>query len=124
MKHFTHIKENNEIINTLSNRHIKFKEYILDNLDYDNKEDLINILTINKESLSIDGKNTIKSLQTIEDKMTFSINNHEILSSVLNDTDWFFTQPNQLGIDNVSVWLSKAVDTALLNVINIMLSEL
>lgn len=124
MKHFTHIKENNEIINTLSNRHIKFKEYILGNLEFDNKEDLINILTINKESLSIDGKNTIKSLQTIEDKMTFSINNNEILSSVLNDTDWFFTQPNQLGIDNVSVWLSKAVDTALLNVINIMLSEL
>jgi len=124
MKTLSLLKENNEIINKLSNKDIKFKKIILENLNYDNLENLKEIIKINIESLKNSGKITLTNLQNYEDKIMFVTTNSEIISAVLEDTDWFNTTPAELDINNIKLWLSKALDTALLNVFNEILLEL
>lgn len=124
MKSLSLLKENNEIINKLSNRDIKLKKIILENIEYSNLEELKEIIKINIKSLKESGKITLNNLQNYDDKIAFVIENSDIVSSVLEDTDWFNTTPAELDINNITLWLSKALDTALLNVFNEILMEL
>ena len=124
MKMFSLIRENNEMLNLFSNSNKKFKEYILDNLEFENKEDLIQIVELNIESLKVGGKTTISSIQEFNNKIDFILQNDNMINSVLETTDWFNTSPAELDINNIKTWLNKACDTALLNVFNEMLLEL
>lgn len=124
MKTLSMLKEDNEIVNKLSNKDIKLKKIILENLEFNNLEDLKNIIQINIESLRENGKITLTNLQEYDDKINFTIENSDIISSVLEDTDFFNTTPAELEINNLKLLISKALDTALLNVFNDMLLEL
>lgn len=124
MKTFKMILEQNEIKEQLSNKYKAFKEYILDNLDFTNKEQLIELLTISIDTLENSGKNTVMSLQTTNDKLNFISENHQLIDSVLNDTDWYFTSPNQLNIKDILMWNNKAVDVATLNCLKSILDDL
>lgn len=124
MKTFKMILEQNEIKEQLSNKYKAFKEYILDNLDFTNKEQLIELLTISIDTLENSGKNTVLSLQTTNDKLNFISENHQLIDSVLNDTDWYFTSPNQLNIKDILMWNNKAVDVATLNCLKSILDDL
>lgn len=124
MKKFSLIKENNEMLNLFSNKNKKFKEYILDNLEFENKDELKNSIELNIESLKVDGKTTLLSIQEFDDKIDFILQNDNMINSVLLATDWFNTSPAELDINNIKTWLNKGCDTALLNVFNEMLLEI
>lgn len=124
MKKFSLIKENNEMLNLFSNKNKKFKEYILDNLEFENKDELKNSIELNIESLKVDGKTTLLSIQEFDDKIDFILQNDNMINSVLLTTDWFNTSPAELDINNIKTWLNKGCDTALLNVFNEMLLEI
>lgn len=118
------IKENNEVIDLFSNKNKKFKELIINDLDYNNKSELMETIQLNIDSLKQSGKTTLKSLQDYDDKIEFTIENYSIINAVLENTDWFNTAPIQLDITDIKLWLSKACDTSLLHIFNEMLLEL
>jgi ArsR family metal-binding transcriptional regulator len=124
MKSFKLIKENNEIRNKLSNKHIKMKNIILDNLTYENISDLIQTLDISIKSLKTDGKNTLQNLQSFDEKVQFMLENNDIINDVLNETDLFNTPLNRLNINNIEVFISKAIDLAILKVMELIKTEL
>lgn len=124
MKKFSMIKENNEVIDLFSNKNKKFKELIINDIDYNNKSELIETIQLNIDSLKQSGKTTLKSLQDYDDKINFTIENYSIINAVLENTDWFNTTPIQLDITDIKLWLSKACDTSLLHIFNEMLLEL
>ena len=124
MKSFKLIKENNEIRNKLSNKHIKMKNIILDNLKFENLSDLIQTLDISIESLKADGKNTLQNLQSFDEKVEFMLENNDIINDVLNETNLFNTPLNRLNINNIEVFISKAIDLAILKVMELIKTEL
>lgn len=124
MKKFSMIKENNEVIDLFSNKNKKFKELIINDIDYNNKSELIETIQLNIDSLKQSGKTTLKSLQDYDDKIEFTIENYSIINAVLENTDWFNTAPIQMDITDIKLWLSKACDTSLLHIFNEMLLEL
>lgn len=124
MKSFKLIKENNEIRTKLSNKHIKMKNIILDNLKFENISDLLQTLDISIKSLKGDGKNTLQNLQSFDDRMQFMLENHDIINDVLNETDLFNTPLNRLNINNIEIFISKAIDLAILKVMELIKTEL
>lgn len=124
MKKFSMIKENNEVIDLFSNKNKKFKELIINDIDFNNKSELMETIQLNIDSLKQSGKTTLKSLQDYDDKIEFTIENYSIINAVLENTDWFNTAPIQLDITDIKLWLSKACDTSLLHIFNEMLLEL
>lgn len=124
MNSFKLLVEKNDIQNLISNKYKGLKLYLLQNIDYNNKEELINALQIGIDSLENSGKNVVLSLQTVQEKITFITERHELIDSVLKDTDWYYTSPNQLDINNLMTWLDKAIDTATLYCSKQLLTDL
>lgn len=124
MKSLSMFRESAELESEFSNKNIKFKKIILENLEYSNKEELVDILQLNIESLKNSGKTTLSNIQEFDDKIKFIIEFDGMINSVLQKTDWFNTSPIELNIDNIKKWLSKGCDTALLNIFNEMLLEI
>ena len=124
MKKFSLIKEQNEILDSLTNKHIKLKELLLENIEFDDVNDLLTQLDMGIESLKNDGKNIIMNLQTFDDKIKFLTENNDSISNVLNETQWFSTPSNRLNISNIQQYLDKAIDTMTLNVLELIKSEI
>lgn len=124
MKSLSMFRESAELESEFSNKNIKFKKIILENLEYSNKEELVDILQLNIESLKNSGKTTLSNIQEFDDKIKFIIEFDGMINSVLQKTDWFNTSPIELNIDNIKKWLSKCCDTALLNIFQEMLLEI
>lgn len=118
------LREGNGLEDHFSNKNKKFKNYILDNIKYEDINSLIEILELNIESLKKSGKTTISSIQDFDNKLEFIIKNDNMINNVLQNTEWFNTPPAELEINNIKNWLSKGCDTALLNVFKEMLVEL
>lgn len=124
MKNFSLIKEQNEILDSLTNKHIKLKELLLENIEFDDVNNLLTQLDMGIESLKNDGKNIIMNLQTFDDKIKFLTENNELISNVLNETQWFSTPSNRLNISNIQQYLDKAINTMTLNVLELIKSEI
>jgi hypothetical protein len=124
MKKFSLIKEQNDVTNNLSNKHIKLKELLLENITYDNREDLLSQLDMGIESLKNDGKNIIMNLQSLDEKITFIIENNELISNVLNETQWFDVPSSRLNITNLEQYLTKSIDTMSLQLLELIKTEI
>lgn len=124
MKDFKLIREQNEILNKLSNTDKHLKELLINDIDSQSIDELKEILNINKKALESNGKVTFKSLQTMDDKMKFFIDNNALIDSALKDTDWFSTTPAQSNITSSKLWLTTTVDKAVLEVIKTILNEI
>ena len=124
MKNFKIIREQNEILGRLSNKHKHLKELLINDLDPQSVDDLKNTLEMNREALENKGKTTFPSFQTLEDKVKFWQDHNDLIDSVLEDTDWFTQTPAQNNIHTTVTWITTALDRAVLEVVKTILNEI
>lgn len=124
MKNFTLLREQNEVLNKLSNKYKKLKEIVLSNIEFTSVDDLKSLLQMNIDSLNSKGSITIPGLQTQKELMAFFDANSDLIDDVLADTDWFTKTPSQLDIHSVMVWITSAIEKALYQVIQTIINEL